>query len=132
MRARNLIRCCFIRFVSVAAALIVLSAPSLGAAAEAVCGFDRGDPDHGAALYAQACSACHGADGRGVIPGAPDLTKSGGVLSQAHDVILDRIENGYSTAGSPIAMPPRGGDPNLSDEDIEDIVADMYDEFGCG
>jgi cytochrome c6 len=39
-----------------------------------------GDPKHGAELYRTHCTGCHGAAGRPVMPGAPDLTRPTALL----------------------------------------------------
>jgi cytochrome c6 len=39
-----------------------------------------GDPQHGAELYRSHCAGCHGAAGRPVMPGAPDLTRPTALL----------------------------------------------------
>ena len=39
-----------------------------------------GDPNHGADLYRTHCTGCHGAAGRPVMPGAPDLTRPTALL----------------------------------------------------
>lgn len=98
----------------------------------AACGFSGGNPDHGSELFAQTCSACHGADGHGAIPGTPDFTKKGGVLSESHTTLTDHIKNGFSSPGSPMAMPAQGGNPDLTDQDINDIHAYLHKRFGCG
>lgn len=116
------------------AAGLVVSAP-LAAWAEGsptLCGFKGGDPAHGKVIFEQTCSACHGEDGHGVIPGTPDFTKKGGVLSLPHADLADHIQNGFSEPGKPMAMPPRGGNPNLSDQDIKDVHAYLHQAFGCG
>jgi mono/diheme cytochrome c family protein len=115
-----------------ASLLAAFIAPVWAASSGNLCGFTGGNPDKGANLYAQSCAACHGDDGRGTIPGAPDFTKKGGVLSKPASRLTDRLQNGFSSPGSPISMPPRGGNPNLSNQDIRDIHAYLYKSFGCG
>jgi len=96
------------------------------------CGFNGGDPAHGKVIFEQTCSACHGKDGHGVVPGTPDFTAKGGVLSKPHADLSDHIHNGFSEPGKPLAMPPRGGNPELSDQDIKDVHTYLHKEFGCG
>lgn len=88
------------------------------------------DTARGKALYDQSCSSCHGADGKGGMPGVPDLTVKKGVLSQADAVLIDRITNGYQSADSPMGMPPKGGNASLSKDDIDAILAYMHKAFG--
>lgn len=119
--------------VGLATGMLMASAMLAQAASSAsACGFTGGDPAHGKVIYEQTCSACHGADGHGVIPGAPDFTKKGGVLSKPHSALASHIENGFSSPDSPMSMPPRGGNPGLGDQDIKDVHAYLHQAFGCG
>ncbi len=88
------------------------------------------DTNSGKAIYNQTCVACHGAEGTGQVPGAPDFTKTGGVLSKPNDVLLKHMENGVQSPGSPMAMPPRGGNPNLSEQDLKAVLAYLHKRFG--
>lgn len=88
------------------------------------------DAKDGAAIYAQNCAACHGADGKGSIPGAPDFTAKDGVLKSADNVLIERITNGFQTNGSPMAMPPKGGNASLTAQDISDVLVYMRQQFG--
>ncbi len=99
---------------------------------ETICGFKGGNPTHGAEIYAKTCVSCHGADGKGAIPGTPDFTKKGGVLSHPHTALEDHIKNGFQSPGSPMPMPARGGNTALSDRDIRDVHAYLHKAFGCG
>ena len=84
----------------------------------------------GQAIYETHCSVCHGHDGKGTLPGVPDFTRKNGVLSLPAAVLLQRIEHGYQGRGAPMAMPPRGGDPSLTDEQIERVLAYLRSRFG--
>ena len=113
--------------------LLIASASLVWAAGSpTLCGFKGGDPAHGKVIFEQTCSACHGADGHGVIPGTPDFTQKGGVLSKPHSALADHIHNGFSPPGAAMAMPPRGGNPDLTDQDIKDVHAYLHQAFGCG
>ena len=83
----------------------------------------------GAAVYNSTCIACHGADGKGVLPGAPDFTDNEGSLSKVDTVLFQNIINGFQSPGSPMAMPPKGGNASLSDQDIENVIAYMRSTF---
>jgi len=75
----------------------------------------------GKALYATTCIACHGPKAKGAIPGVPDLAK-GGRLAKSDADLSASILNGFQTKGSPMAMPPKGGNPNLTAEDAKALV----------
>lgn len=83
----------------------------------------------GEATYQSSCVACHGADGVGALPGVPDLTATDGPLAVADEVLVKRIAEGFQSPGSPMAMPPRGGNPSLSDADLKAVVDYMRKEF---
>lgn len=87
------------------------------------------DLQNGAAVYRQTCIACHGANGKGAIPGAPNFTKQGGVLSQPDEVLEERVEHGFHSQGSPMAMPAKGGNPSLTETDIRDVILYMRERF---
>lgn len=86
--------------------------------------------DAGKDIFGRTCIACHGADGAGVLPGVPDLTKRDGPLAQPDAVLIERISNGYQSKGSALAMPPKGGDPSLTERQIRDVLAYVRREFG--
>lgn len=83
----------------------------------------------GSDIYRKGCVACHGTDGKGSVPGAPNFTDPKGVLSQADAVLHDSIRNGKTTPGQPIAMPPNGGDSSLNMDRIQSVVAYMRSAF---
>lgn len=84
----------------------------------------------GRQIYQGTCIACHGADGKGAIRGLPDLTQKGGALSQPDSVLLERIEQGFQTPSSPMAMPPKGGNPALTAADLKAVLEYMRTAFG--
>jgi len=84
----------------------------------------------GKAVYMQTCIACHGANGKGAIPGVADLTKKDGPLSKSDQALITNITDGVQGSGSPLAMPPNGGNPSLTAPDIEAVVAYLRDAFG--
>lgn len=102
----------------------------LGVAALAAPAAIAASGDSGQSLYAQHCAMCHGADGKGGVPGAPDFTKAGGVLAQSDSVLAQRILDGYSSEGSPMAMPPMKG--QVTAAQVHEILEYMHETFGGG
>ncbi|MFQ5346348.1 MAG: c-type cytochrome [Rhodothalassiaceae bacterium] len=89
-----------------------------------------GDPAHGKAVFRGTCVACHGEDGKGVVPGAPDFTDPKGPLAKSDALLLQHMERGYRSPGAMMAMPPKGGNPRLSDQDFRDVLAYLRQAFG--
>jgi cytochrome c5 len=84
----------------------------------------------GKEIYQQTCIACHGADGKGTFAGVPDFTDPEGRLSKSDDELLKNARNGFQTPGSPMAMPPRGGNTSLTDGDLRNVIEYLRSEFG--
>jgi mono/diheme cytochrome c family protein len=86
-----------------------------------------GDAVAGQQLYQQSCSACHGLDGTGVTGLGKDLVHSDFMESINDAELLAFIKQGRpvsdpaNTTG--VDMPPKGGNPALSDGQIVDIIA---------
>jgi mono/diheme cytochrome c family protein len=83
----------------------------------------------GEVVYNGTCIACHGGDGAGTLPGVPDLTGKEGPLAQDDAVVLKRMADGFQSTGSPMGMPPRGGNPALTDTDLKAVLKYMRKEF---
>ena len=86
-----------------------------------------GDAAAGEEIFAATCSSCHGADAEGVDGLGKTLAPSDFVdeTSSADLVIVVTdgrpVDDPDNTTG--ILMPPKGGNPSLTDEDIADVVA---------
>jgi mono/diheme cytochrome c family protein len=86
-----------------------------------------GDPAAGERLYMQSCSACHGPDAQGI----PGLGRSmvGTEFFASHDdqEILEFVKQGrpatHPDNEAGVDMPPKGGNPALTDAQILDIIA---------
>jgi disulfide bond formation protein DsbB len=78
-------------------------------------------------LYAANCSACHGADATGVQGLGKGLRNNDFVQGKTDDALMEFIEVGRSaddplnTTG--VIMPPKGGNPAMTDEQIGKIIA---------
>ena len=75
-----------------------------------------GDTQRGAKLYQIHCVQCHGAQGRPVLPGAPDFTRPTALL-KSDLALLASVRSGRG------AMPAYAG--QLRDTEILDIVAHL-------
>jgi disulfide bond formation protein DsbB len=87
-----------------------------------------GDPTRGATLYGQNCATCHGANLEGGIGAVLNpIDKLPGVPNSLDPAFLIQIiTNGRDPqTGDPksIPMPKKGGNPNLTDQDIKDLAA---------
>ncbi len=86
-----------------------------------------GDPVHGEALYDSTCVACHGPGGEGVTNLGKPFTTSEFISSKTELNLLNFIKEGRPSSHADnttgIDMPPKGGNPALSDDDILDIIA---------
>ncbi len=91
---------------------------------------DAPDLDKGESLYNTTCVACHGSSGKGQVPGVPDLRGSDSRLKQKSiETLLHNVDEGYQSPGSMLAMPARGGNPGLSEQDLVDILGYMRQHF---
>jgi mono/diheme cytochrome c family protein len=85
------------------------------------------DPLVGRQLFARNCSSCHGANGEGMPMQGNSLARSQFVAKQKDTGLVKFITNGRKP-GSPDTvlnrlMPPKGGNPELVEAELCDIVA---------
>jgi len=83
----------------------------------------------GEEVYTSTCIACHGGDGKGTVPGAPNLTDKSGRLSKSDDALLKSLTNGMQSPGSPMAMPAKGGNSALTQGDLKNVLEYMRTTF---
>lgn len=107
-----------------------VSTPAPGAPSPASAAFAAADPVRGARVYGETCVACHGDNGAGAIDGVPPMSGPGGRLAKPDDQLLRHIIDGYQSPGSPMPMPARGGNPDLTDQELADALAYMRQKFG--
>jgi disulfide bond formation protein DsbB len=97
------------------------------AAADTTAAAGSGDATHGEELYQGTCAACHGADATGIDGLGKDLHNNEFTNSLTDPELVAFLEVGrpasdpLNTTG--VDMPPKGGNPSLSDQDLQDIVA---------
>ncbi len=89
-----------------------------------------GDAAAGQAIYSMTCIACHGANGKGTIPGVSDFTKTDGPLAKTDEELTKSISEGLATPGAALTMPAKGGNPSLTDGDILSLIAYLRSDFG--
>lgn len=83
--------------------------------------------DAGKDLFSATCASCHGPDAKGLPGSGKNLVTSQFVADQTDDELVDFITVGRAaddpenTTG--VAMPAKGGNPSLTDDDLADIVA---------
>lgn len=101
--------------------------PAAGSSADTVqVSYDTALVEQGQQLFAL-CAACHGPDGHGVPNLGKDLVASDFVHTLSDEELLAFIKTGrpmwdpLNTTG--IDMPPKGGNPALTDDDILAIIA---------
>lgn len=86
-----------------------------------------GDTGHGQQVFTTTCATCHGSDGNGVKGLGKSLIGSEFVKKSSDDQLLAMVNRGrdikdpLNTTG--VAMPPKGGNTSLTDQDIRDTIA---------
>jgi disulfide bond formation protein DsbB len=105
----------------------MISAAVVAACAEPGPSSSAADPAAGKRAFVATCATCHGPEGRGINGLGKDLRTSGFVRGQSDEQLLAFLMAGrpssdpLNTTG--VDMPPRGGNPALSDGDLKNIVA---------
>jgi cytochrome c len=99
-----------------------------------------GDPAHGQAVFNRGCTSCHATTtekrvGPGLAglfePGGPVLPAGvdyGGTLPNKQPITVDNVKAWIRSGGQGQigAMPPNGGLANLSEEDLNNVVAYLH------
>ena len=86
-----------------------------------------GDAARGGQRFAGTCVSCHGPDAKGIAGLGKDLTTSEFVKSKSDSELVAFIQAGrpasdaLNTTG--VDMPPKGGNPALTEQDLADVVA---------
>ena len=86
-----------------------------------------GDPAKGKKIYNMVCIACHGPNGEAKPNLGKDIGKSEFVHGKTDDELLAFLKKGRAPGDplntSGVAMPPKGGNPALTDEQLRDVIA---------
>jgi disulfide bond formation protein DsbB len=87
----------------------------------------KGDAAKGRTVFEGTCASCHGPDAKGLPGLGKDLTTSEWVAQQSDAQLVKFIKAGRPAADklntTGIDMPPKGGNPALTDADIENVIA---------
>ena len=81
----------------------------------------------GETLYQRTCSTCHGADGRGMARLGKDLHDNAFTKGLSDQEMLQFLKQGrpawHEDNSQGVDMPPKGGNPTLTDDDLLAIIA---------
>lgn len=81
----------------------------------------------GATLYLRSCAPCHGRAGQGVRGLGADLRGNAFVAARSDEELIAFLARGRRASDpdnrSRVDMPPRGGNPALTDGDLAALVA---------
>jgi len=88
----------------------------------------------GSRLFVTSCASCHGRDAKGMPGLGRDLTTSTFVAERDDDQMLAFLLKGRDTSDplniTKVAMPPKGGNPALNEDDLLDIIAFLRSVHG--
>lgn len=86
-----------------------------------------GDAEEGKEKFAGTCTACHGPDAKGMPGLGKDLHSNAFLAEKTDDEMVAFLKVGRPATDplntTKVDMPPKGGNPALSDEDLLNIVA---------
>ena len=86
-----------------------------------------GDAANGETVYLNTCASCHGADALGIEGLGKQLADSFYVQNtseaELYTLIVEGRASDHPDNDTGVAMPPKGGNPSLSDESIADVIA---------
>lgn len=86
-----------------------------------------GNAESGKAKFAGTCTSCHGPDAKGMTGLGKDLHNNQFIAGLSDQQAVDFLKKGRPASDplntTKVDMPPKGGNPALSDQDLADIVA---------
>jgi mono/diheme cytochrome c family protein len=121
-----------VRPLSIAAGLVgVVAMAALvgcgGGEAEAGGSDSLGVASKGAPIFRRVCATCHGMKGKGMPNLGKDMTASTFINGSSDEELLKFVKVGRlpsdPLSDGKSAMPPKGGDPTLTDEQLLDVIA---------
>jgi heme/copper-type cytochrome/quinol oxidase subunit 3/mono/diheme cytochrome c family protein len=81
----------------------------------------------GQMVFSGTCSSCHNSDGTGMVNQGANLHEGGFVTSKDDKEMLTFLKLGRQSwdadSKMKLQMPPRGGNPALNDESLQDVIA---------
>jgi mono/diheme cytochrome c family protein len=80
-------------------------------------------------LYRQNCMVCHADDGTGAMPGVSDLEKNRAWSTMDKIKLLTRLKQGIQKIDASMSMPAKGGNSDLTDKDLNEIINYMRQSF---
>jgi len=86
-----------------------------------------GDAAAGEEIFDSTCVACHGVDAKGLPGLGRDLTSNAFIAENPDDEMVAFLVVGrpadHPDNENGVQMPPKGGNPALSEDDLHDVVA---------
>jgi len=87
----------------------------------------RIDAANGRSLFMRVCASCHGPSGQGLPGSGLSLPTSEFVAAKSDEELVGFLKVGRQPwdpdSKTRVQMPPRGGDPRVTDDDLRDVVA---------
>lgn len=103
------------------------AAPAAAVAPAEQAAVPAGNAENGKVLFATTCAACHGPEGKGVQGLGKDMTASTFIAGLSDEELLAFVKTGRPISDplntTKVDMPPKGGNPALTDEQLQDIIA---------
>ncbi len=121
----------FLPAIALATVALLAACGGGGAAAPTVAptaaGSLGGNVENGKAKFGTTCTSCHGADAKGMAGLGKDLHNNQFIADLTDQQAVDFLKKGRPATDplntTKVDMPPKGGNPALSDQDLADIVA---------
>ncbi len=86
-----------------------------------------GNVENGKTKFAGTCTSCHGPEARGMQGLGKDLHNNAFIAPMSDAEVVEFLKKGRPATDplntTKVDMPPKGGNPALSDQDMLDIVA---------
>lgn len=86
-----------------------------------------GDAGAGEDIFSSTCTACHGPDAMGLEGLGTQLVDNEFIQGHSDDELVEYLTVGRATDDpantTGVAMPPKGGNPSLTESDLYDVVA---------